>query len=232
MPPDDERQALELRSYRVVFALERRLHRLDHVLLPVPYGIPLRAIGYFAAVLLGVLIAAQLPALGMLVGLLPAPLRLFALPSAAAFVLARTRVDGRHPERLLLSCLRLSVGWWARWRLVRESAFAVCEPVVIVPAADGSLRAGTISGPGTVVVTHPCRARQRGRTLLIAPIDPSGTARAGARPPAAARATLAGATAARSATTIRLARGQRVVVQPVQPARPVQPAPRHRGDVR
>ncbi len=192
----DERQALELRSYRVVFALERRLHRLDRVLLPVPYGIPLRAIGYFAAVSLGVLMMAQLPVLGTLVGLLPAPLRLFVLPCGATFGLARTRVDGRHPERLLLSWLRLSVGWLTGRRLVRESAFVVCEPVVIVPACDGSLRPATISGPGAVVVTHPCRARQRGRTLLVAPIGP--------------------AAAARHAATIRLARAQRVVVQPAR----------------
>ena len=44
-----------IRSYRRVFEVDRRIYRVDRWALPVPGGVPLRAVGYFAATLLAVL---------------------------------------------------------------------------------------------------------------------------------------------------------------------------------
>ena len=62
---------LQIRSFRVCFKLERRIHKIDRWRLPLPFGVPLRGIGYAAAafVVLGML--AQLPVAGALLGALP-----------------------------------------------------------------------------------------------------------------------------------------------------------------
>ena len=41
-----EESDIQLRSFRVCFQLERRLHRIDRFRLPFPYGLPLRGLGY------------------------------------------------------------------------------------------------------------------------------------------------------------------------------------------
>ena len=38
-----------IRSYRRVFEVDRRIYRVDRWALPVPGGVPLRAVGYFVA---------------------------------------------------------------------------------------------------------------------------------------------------------------------------------------
>ena len=45
-----------IRSYRRVFEVDRRIYRVDRWALPVPGGVPLRAVGYFAATVLAVVI--------------------------------------------------------------------------------------------------------------------------------------------------------------------------------
>ena len=57
-----------IRSYRRVFEVDRRIYRVDRWALPVPGGVPLRAVGYFAATLLAVIVAGSLPGIGELVG--------------------------------------------------------------------------------------------------------------------------------------------------------------------
>jgi hypothetical protein len=41
--------SLTIRSYRRVFEVDRRIYRVDRWALPVPGGVPLRGMGYFAA---------------------------------------------------------------------------------------------------------------------------------------------------------------------------------------
>ena len=55
-----------IRSYRRVFEVDRRIYRVDRWALPVPGGVPLRAVGYFAAALLAVIAAGELPGTGEL----------------------------------------------------------------------------------------------------------------------------------------------------------------------
>src|SRR5215831_10748995 len=90
---DEPRQ---IRSYGVVFSLERRLHRIDRFRIPLPYGLPLRSVGYGAFVLVVVLAAARVPGLGQVVARLPVPVRFAVLPIVGAVLLTRLRVDGRR----------------------------------------------------------------------------------------------------------------------------------------
>ena len=55
---DEPRQ---IRSYGVVFSLERRLHSIDRFRIPLPYGLPLRSVGYGALILAAVLAARSAP---------------------------------------------------------------------------------------------------------------------------------------------------------------------------
>jgi hypothetical protein len=90
---------ITLRSYRLAFDIERRLHRVDRFRIPVPYGIPLTALGYATGGLVLVLILRQLPVASALVAVLPLPIQLVLLPGALSFVLCRMRADGRPGTR-------------------------------------------------------------------------------------------------------------------------------------
>src|SRR6266496_1474813 len=96
---------LTLRSYRLAFDLERRIHRIDRFRIPVPYGIPLAGLGYALAVATLVAVADGVPIMGAVVGLLPLPLRFIALPVVSAHVLCRTRSDGRPAHEALIARL-------------------------------------------------------------------------------------------------------------------------------
>ena len=76
---------IEIRSYRAVFDLERRIYRVDQLRLN-PGGIPVRGVVYFLAILAATLIAGGLPLVGAAVG-------------AAAVVPARSRAAGRRARR-------------------------------------------------------------------------------------------------------------------------------------
>src|SRR4051794_7388849 len=97
---------LQIRSYRVVFDLERRIHRIDRFRVPLPYGLPLRSIGYAVAALLIVVAAERLPVLGDAVSALPAPVRLVLVPLATSFALTRIRLDGRSAHAALACWIR------------------------------------------------------------------------------------------------------------------------------
>lgn len=88
-------EALQIRSFRVVFDLERRIHRIDRFRVPLPYGLPLRSLGYAVVALLGVLVVESLPIVGPMLVWLPTPARLVLLPVAISYALTRVRVDGR-----------------------------------------------------------------------------------------------------------------------------------------
>src|SRR5437763_856897 len=105
-----------IRSYRRVFEVDRRIYRVDRWALPVPGGVPLRAVGYFAATLLAVVIAGALPATGELVGAVSAPIRFVVVPLAVAVLGTQAAPDGRTAHRFALDWLRL------RWRARRRSA--------------------------------------------------------------------------------------------------------------
>ena len=175
-----ERDAkLEIRSFRVVFQLERRLHRIQHWKLPLPYGLPLRGLAYGALVLLAIVALGRVPVLGELVRLMPPPVRFLLAPVGAGFLLARARVDGRPAHRFLLAWARHRAG--ARW----VSAFRPIDPprhvravrradrvrarllgAGVSPRAAEGPRAGAAALPGA---GHPPRAQAGCRSELRQP---------------------------------------------------------------
>src|ERR1700754_1601650 len=92
-----------IRSYRRVFQVDRRVYRVDRWALPVPGGVPLRAVGYFAAAL--VLIVA----LGDLVSFLSPPLRFVVAPLAIAGRGTQAAPEGRTAHRFAWDWLRFKL---------------------------------------------------------------------------------------------------------------------------
>jgi hypothetical protein len=105
----DTGTALEIRSYRQVFALERRLYRIDGLRLN-PAGVPLRGIGCFLACACVGLAAARLPLVAIVARIVPWYLRDAAVPALAAFLLTGLRLDGRPVHLSALALLRWRFG--------------------------------------------------------------------------------------------------------------------------
>ena len=78
---------IEIRSYRRVFELERRIYRVDRLRLN-PAGIPVRGIVYFLALLATSLVVSALPLLASAAAITPWYLRCLALPALGAALLA------------------------------------------------------------------------------------------------------------------------------------------------
>lgn len=106
---------LQIRSFRLVFDLERRIHRVDRFRIPLPYGLPLRSLIYATASLVALLLLAHLPGLGMLISGLPAPARYVLLPAGIAYGLTQVRLDGRSAHAAAAA--------WIRYR---------CSPTALV----------------------------------------------------------------------------------------------------
>jgi hypothetical protein len=171
---------IEVRSYRRVFDLERRIYSVDRVRLN-PGGVPVRGVLYFLALLAAGLGASGLPLIGSLAGVLPWFVRDLALPGAGAAVLSVIRIEGRVFHLAAQSLVRY---WMAPRRLtgVRrcESVGDRWCPEEILLLPDGSdhhMRGLRYTGPGAVLVSveheRHGRARESGS---------SGIARAGLRP--------------------------------------------------
>jgi hypothetical protein len=146
----------EVRSYRRVFDLERRVYSVDSLRLN-PGGVPVRGIVYMLAVLACALVAAQLPLIGLVAQTLPWYLRDLALPMASAGVLTLLRVDGRTFH---LTARSLVLYWAGPRQLTRlqRSPPPRCvwrpEPIVLLPdGSDHRMRRLRFSGPGAVLVT-------------------------------------------------------------------------------
>src|SRR3954454_17408352 len=84
-----------VRSYRRVFRVDRRIYRVDRWALPVPGGVPLRGLAYFALALAAVLVSQALPVIGGLIDVVSAPLRYLVAPLAVAVLMAQAAPDGR-----------------------------------------------------------------------------------------------------------------------------------------
>jgi hypothetical protein len=151
---------MEIRSYRAVFDLERRIYRIDTLRLN-PAGVPVRGIVYFLALLAGIAVCARVPPLRAVASALPWYLLYLALPGASAALLSVIAIDGR-PAHLAARALlrhrispRRSVGLratrfgrgaepGARWR-PRE--------ILLLPdGSDARLRSLRYTGPGAVLV--------------------------------------------------------------------------------
>jgi hypothetical protein len=170
-----EQQGLSIRSFRLVFDLERRIHKIDRWRIPVPYGVPLRGIAYWAAALLVTIALGGLPLAGELTRVLPTPVRLVVLPLAVAYLFARVSIDGRpaHTALVAWARFRLSPSRFAGMRAVPRSATVVrLADVPCIPDERSTrYRGAVIEGPATVLLRYPplglAKRRGRGATLHV-----------------------------------------------------------------
>jgi hypothetical protein len=162
-----ESRGIQLRGYRRVFRIERRLFRFDRWRIPYPHGVPLRGIGYFLVLVFGMFAVSRLPLLGPLIGLWSPAVSFLGLPLAGAFLLMQGRIDGRPPHHVLASLVR--------WSLGSRSLAGLCscpqEGEVVVPleevavaydARESFLVRGRIKGPATVTFRYPAEVRVEG----------------------------------------------------------------------
>ena len=171
---------IEIRSYRSVFDLERRIYRIDRLRLN-PGGVPVRGVVYFLAILATVLIAGSLPVLALAVGVLPWYVRDVALPGASAAALTVIRVEGRPFHLAARALLRYrsesrtgtgAATWGSSRRSVAAGGRWRMDEILMLPdGSDGRLRRLRYTGPGAVLVTvaheHADGRRWRPRVALI-----------------------------------------------------------------
>jgi hypothetical protein len=173
---------LEVRSYRTVFDLERRLYRIDRLRLN-PGGVPVRGVVYAVVVSIAIQVIATLPVLAWLPHLLPWPARQLLLPAMVAAALTIVRVDGRPCHVALRSLVTLVLGprRLVAWRRVARGS-ARWRPPDLVVIPDGSeprARRARYRGPGAVgvAIAHELRPRHRRRVTLRPVADEPETPR-------------------------------------------------------
>jgi TcpE family len=161
MPETDSQHTL-VRSYGLVFKIERKLFKIDRWRLPLPGGLELRAIVYGATILFGMLIASRLPIVGLALGLLPGPLHWALIPGGLTFVLLKLQIEGRAPHRVLASM----ISWYFGKRLIVASASAD-RPVALAPIQtiwispdwrSSRYRPAEIHGPTLLLCRYPIEA--------------------------------------------------------------------------
>jgi hypothetical protein len=163
----------QIRSYRKVFDLERRIYRVDRLRLN-PGGIPVRGVVYYL-VLLGIgLLLGVLPPISVVARDVPWFLRDLALPGLLAGLLAVIRIDGRPFHLAARAMLRLHVG---PRRLVGLRPFpsgAVAigggwspQPIVMLPdGSDSRTRRLRFTGPGALLIKVAHERRRLGRSRV------------------------------------------------------------------
>jgi hypothetical protein len=159
---------MEIRSYRSVFALERRIYRIDTIRLN-PSGVPLRGIAYAAVLVACATAASGVPPLSWLDAALPWYLRDLGLPVCASVVLTAVRIEGRVLHVAVTSIARQTFGPRALFGLSQpDRAPHVVRPgpiLFIADGSEGSFRRMRYSGPGVALICAP-HVREQGRRRI------------------------------------------------------------------
>lgn len=145
---------LEIRSFRAVFALERRIYRIDTLRLN-PGGIPLRGIAYAVALVLLALIASAVPPTSLADGVIPWYARDLGAPLCLAILLASVRLDGRPSHVAASSICQFMLGPRRLHRMAaapRQRSWAPSDLVLVPDGSDGRFRSMRFRGPGAVLV--------------------------------------------------------------------------------
>lgn len=195
---------IEIRSFRRVFDLERRVYSVDRFRLN-PAGVPVRGIVYVLVALMVAISVARLPLIGSLLRLAPWYVRDIAAPAAVAALLAVIRLDGRSFHL----AARAGIAWGlAPSRVVsvsmRSETGSLWHPAELILLPDGSdhrLRSMRFTGPGAVLVlaAHRLAVGERCKTGLSRRRTVTLSRGAGARP--------------RRGSVVALARSSRLVVR-------------------
>jgi hypothetical protein len=147
---------IEIRSYRRVFDLERRIYRLDRIRLN-PGGVPVRGVIYFLAAIAMALAVRHLPLLRVAANAVPWYLRDLILPAASAALLSVISVEGRPFHLAAHAIARYALA--ARWLSSLQPCPAPGElwcPGAILFLPDGSesrMRHMLYTGPGAVLIS-------------------------------------------------------------------------------
>jgi hypothetical protein len=164
---------MEIRSFRAVFELERRIYRVDTVRLN-PGGIPVRGVLYAGALGLACLIAGRVPPVSWVLGLVPWYIRYVGLPVIAAALATIVRIDGRpfhHAARAL--AVHACAPRWTSGGLSRAAAPGARwrpPPILMVPdGSDARFRRLRYRGPGAVLVGYPHDRAEWSRPALGRP---------------------------------------------------------------
>lgn len=153
-----EVEPLEIRSFRTVFDLERRIYRVDRLRLN-PQGVPVRGVVYALVIVCVIAAGERLPAVGTAIRALPWYARDLAAPSALAALLAALRIDGRPFHLAARAMARLAAGPRYVSGLAPAHApgrvWAPPDLLVLPDGSDSRLRRLRFVGPGAVLVAAP-----------------------------------------------------------------------------
>jgi len=164
---------VEIRSYRTVFELERRVYRIDRLRLP-PGGVPMRGALYCLGLILLAVVVSALPLVGSIAAMMPWYLRDLAAPIAVAALLALLRIEGRpfHLAARALLAQRLGSRWWSGLRPSAPpgSHWRPPDLLMLPDGSEGRWRPFAFRGPGAVMVrgAHECRDRRAGTLGAVA----------------------------------------------------------------
>jgi hypothetical protein len=171
---------MEIRSYRAVFDLERRIYRVDRLRLN-PGGVPVRGVVYCLAILAGLALVGALPLLGAAVKALPWYLRDLILPAGSAALLTMIRIEGRPFHLAAAGLARHALGP-RRLAGLRPGLCSGLHPggcsvrvwrpeelLMIPDGSDPSPRRLRYSGPGAVrvIASKQVIALERGAELRV-----------------------------------------------------------------
>ncbi len=208
---------IEIRSYRRVFDLERRVYSVDRLPLN-PGGIPVRGVVYLIVILALVLLVGEVPHLGVIVTVLPWYLRELVLPVLVAAALSVIRIEGRSFHLAFAAVVRYRLrprrlaGSHRRSRLGRQRW--VGEVVMLPDGSDSRMRRMRFTGPGAVLI-----AREYRLSGPAPECGESGVARRGARADVVLRE-LPGARSLARGEVMSLRRGATLLVRPTRPTGP------------
>jgi hypothetical protein len=147
---------IEIRSYRRVFDLERRIYRVDRIRLN-PGGVPVRGFIYFLAAIAMAMAVGHLPLLRVAANAVPWYLRDLILPGASAALLSVISVEGRPFHLALHAIARYALG--ARWLSCLQPCAAPgalwCPgPILFLPdGSESRMRHMRYTGPGAVLIS-------------------------------------------------------------------------------
>jgi hypothetical protein len=149
--------SIEIRSYRNVFDLERRVYRIDRVRLN-PGGVPLRGVLYGVLLELAVVALGRLPLCGPALAVLPWFARDLALPVGGAALLCVVRVDGRPFHRASWALLRFAASPHELSGLAPHRSpgarriWRIPDLVVLCDGSEPRLRRMRFTGPGAALI--------------------------------------------------------------------------------
>ncbi len=146
---------IEIRSYRRVFDLERRIYSVERFRLN-PAGVPVRGVVYCIVAVVLALALTAMPLVGSLARAMPWYLRELILPTLCASAASVVRIEGRTFHLAARGVLGLVLSPRRISGLARASSSGerwLAPDLLLLPdGSDGCLRRFRYEGPGAVLI--------------------------------------------------------------------------------